>query len=441
MKVMKFGGTSVGSPERMQGVAKLITKSGEPTFVVLSAMSGTTNSLVEISDYLYKKNPEGAQEVINKLEQKYMGHVEELYSTDQMKLKTREFLKKEFDYLRSFTKDTFTSFEEKIVVAQGEVMSTNMVTNYLTEQGVKTVLLDALTFMRTDKNAEPDMPYIKEHLAEVMRQNKGYQIYITQGFVCRNAYDEVDNLQRGGSDYTASLIGAAMDAEEILIWTDIDGMHNNDPRVVDKTEAVHQLNFEEASELAYFGAKILHPTCVQPAKYAGIPVRLKNTMDPEAEGTIIDNVLVRGKIKAVAAKDNITAIKIKSSRMLGASGFLRKVFEIFESYQTSIDMIATSEVGVSMTIDDDSHLHEIVDELKKYGTVTVDVDMCIICVVGDLDWSNLGFETLATDAMKDIPVRMISYGGSNYNISFLIRGADKKHALQSLSDKLFNQES
>ncbi len=438
MKVMKFGGTSVGSPERMQDVAKLVTKSGEPTFVVLSAMSGTTNSLVEISDYLYKKNPEGAQEVINTLEKKYMGHVENLYSTDEMKRKTADFLRKEFEYLRSFTKDTFTSFEEKIVVAQGEVMSTNMVTNYLNEQGVKTVLLNALDFMRTDKNSEPDLTYIKEHLAEVMKANDGYQIYITQGFVCRNAYDEVDNLQRGGSDYTASLIGAAMMADEIQIWTDIDGMHNNDPRIVDKTDAVHQLNFEEAAELAYFGAKILHPTCVQPAKYAGIPVRIKNTMDPDADGTVIDNVLVRGKIKAVAAKDNITAIKIKSSRMLLATGFLRKVFEIFETYNTPIDMITTSEVGVSVSIDKDTHLTKIMDELKKYGTVTVDTDMCIICVVGDLDWSNVGFETLVTEAMANIPVRMISYGGSNYNISFLIREADKKRALQNLSAKLFN---
>lgn len=438
MKVMKFGGTSVGSPERMQDVAQLVTKSGEPTFVVLSAMSGTTNSLVEISDYLYKKNPEGAQEVINALEKKYMGHVDKLYSKEETKQKTAEFLKKEFDYLRSFTKDTFTSFEEKIVVAQGEVMSTNMVTNYLNEQGVKTVLLDALDFMRTDKNAEPDLTYIKEHLAEIMKACQGYQIYITQGFVCRNAYDEVDNLQRGGSDYTASLIGSALMAEEIQIWTDIDGMHNNDPRIVEKTDAVHQLNFEEAAELAYFGAKILHPTCIQPAKYAGIPVRIKNTMDPDADGTVVDNVLVRGKIKAVAAKDNITAIKIKSSRMLLATGFLRKVFEIFETYSTPIDMITTSEVGVSVSIDNATHLTKIMDELKKYGTVTVDTDMCIICVVGDLDWSNVGFETLVTEAMANIPVRMISYGGSNYNISFLVREADKKRALQNLSAKLFN---
>ena len=439
MKVMKFGGTSVGSPERMKGVASLVTESGEPTFIVLSAMSGTTNSLVEISDYLYKKNPEGANEVINNLEKKYMQHVEELYSTEEMKNTTREFLQGEFNYLRSFTKDLFTSFEEKSIVAQGEMMSTNMVVNYLKEQGVKAVLLSALDFMRTDKNAEPDPQYIKEKLAAIMEQNQGYQIYITQGFICRNAYGEVDNLQRGGSDYTASLIGAALTADEIQIWTDIDGMHNNDPRVVEHTEAVRQLNFEEAAELAYFGAKILHPTCVQPAKYAGIPVRLKNTMDPKADGTIIDNVIVRGKIKAVAAKDNITAIKIKSSRMLLATGFLRKVFEIFESYQTPIDMIATSEVGVSMSIDNDAHLNDIVNELKKYGTVTVDSDMCIICVVGDLDWSNVGFETIATDAMKNIPVRMISYGGSNYNISFLIRERDKKQALQNLSNVLFEK--
>ena len=439
MKVMKFGGTSVGSPERMKGVASLVTESGEPTFIVLSAMSGTTNSLVEISDYLYKKNPEGANEVINNLEKKYMQHVEELYSTEEMKQTTREFLQGEFNYLRSFTKDLFTSFEEKSIVAQGEMMSTNMVVNYLKEQGVKAVLLSALDFMRTDKNAEPDPQYIKEKLAAIMEQNEGYQIYITQGFICRNAYGEIDNLQRGGSDYTASLIGAALPADEIQIWTDIDGMHNNDPRVVEHTEAVRQLNFEEAAELAYFGAKILHPTCVQPAKYAGIPVRLKNTMDPKADGTIIDNVIVRGKIKAVAAKDNITAIKIKSSRMLLATGFLRKVFEIFESYQTPIDMIATSEVGVSMSIDNDAHLNDIVNELKKYGTVTVDSDMCIICVVGDLDWSNVGFETIATDAMKNIPVRMISYGGSNYNISFLIREKDKKQALQNLSSVLFKK--
>ena len=422
----------------MKEVAQLVTKSGEPVFVVLSAMSGTTNSLVEISDYLYKKNPDGANEVINRLEQKYLRHMEELYTSQEYKQQTIDFLRDEFQFLRSFTKELFTSFEEKSIVAQGEMMSTNMVVNYMKEQGIDAVLLNALDFMRTDKNAEPDPVYIKEKLAAILEKEGNHQVYITQGFICRNAYGEIDNLQRGGSDYTASLIGAAINAEEIQIWTDIDGMHNNDPRVVDNTQPVHQLHFEEAAELAYFGAKILHPTCVQPAKYAGIPVRLLNTMAPDAEGTTISNATEYGKIKAVAAKDNIIAIKIKSSRMLLATGFLRKVFEIFESYQTPIDMVCTSEVGVSMSIDNSAHLGEIVDELKKYGTVTVDTGMCVVCVVGDLDWSNIGFESRVLLAMKSIPVRMISYGGSNYNISFLIREEDKKRALQALSDTLFN---
>lgn len=439
MKVLKFGGTSVGSAQRMKDVAKLITD-GEQKIVVLSAMSGTTNTLVEISDYLYKKNPEGANEVVNKLEAKYKQHIDELFSTEEYKQKTLEFVKSVFDYIRSFTKDIFTLFEEKVILAQGEIISTNMVTNYLCEQGVKAVLIPALEFMRTDKNSEPDLNYIREKLALQLEANPGQEIYITQGFICRNAYGEIDNLQRGGSDYTASLIGAAVNASEIQIWTDIDGMHDNDPRVVDKTSPVRQLHFEEAAELAYFGAKILHPTCVQPAKYANIPVHLLNTIEPSAPGTLISNETEKGKIKAVAAKDNITAIKIKSSRMLLAHGFLRKVFEIFESYQTPIDMVCTSEVGVSMSIDNTKHLNEIVNDLKKYGTVTVDHDMCIVCVVGDLEWENIGFEAKAIQAMRNIPVRMISFGGSNYNISFLIRESDKKTALQSLSDVLFNNK-
>lgn len=437
MKILKFGGTSVGSAQRMKDVAKLITD-GEQKIVVLSAMSGTTNTLVEISDYLYKKNPEGANEIINKLEAKYKKHIDELFTQDEFKNKTLDFVKSVFDYIRSFTKDIFTLFEEKVILAQGEIISTNMMTNYLCEQGVKAVLIPALDFMRTDKNGEPDLNYIREKLALRIQDTPDEEVYITQGFICRNAYGEIDNLQRGGSDYTASLIGAAINAKEIQIWTDIDGMHDNDPRIVDKTSPVRQLHFEEAAELAYFGAKILHPTCVQPAKYANIPVRLLNTMEPSAPGTLISNDTEKGKIKAVAAKDNITAIKIKSSRMLLAHGFLRKVFEIFESYQTPIDMVCTSEVGVSMSIDNTKHLNEIVNDLKKYGTVTVDHDMCIVCVVGDLEWENIGFEARALDAMRDIPVRMISFGGSNYNISFLIRESDKKRALQSLSDILFN---
>ena len=439
MKVLKFGGTSVGSPERMKGVAKLIND-GEKKIVVLSAMSGTTNSLVEISDYLHKNNPEGANEVINNLERKYKQHVNELYSTDEYKQKTWSLIKDIFNGIRSFTKDVFTLFEEKVILAQGELMSTNMVTNYLLEQGVNVVLLPALEYMRTDENGEPDTTYIKSKLAAQLEMHPNADLYITQGFICRNAYGEVDNLQRGGSDYSASLIGAAVNASEIQIWTDIDGIHNNDPRIVDKTSPVRQLHFEEAAELAYFGAKILHPTCIQPAKFANIPVRLLNTMEPTAPGTLISNDTELGKIKAVAAKDNITAIQIKSGRMLLAYGFLRKVFEIFESYQTSIDMICTSEVGVSVSIDDTKHLNEIVNDLKKYGIVTVDHDMCIICVVGDLRWENVGFEAKALDAMSEIPVRMISFGGSDYNISFLVSKEDKKRSLQSLSDHLFNND-
>lgn len=436
MKVMKFGGTSVGSAQRMKGVASLIND-GEDKIVVLSAMSGTTNSLVEICGYLANNNPEGANEVINKLENLYKKHINELYDTEDFKQQTATLVKDVFNYLRSFTKQLFTSIEERIILAQGEIISTNMVTNYLKEQGISAHLIAALDYMRTDKNGEPDAAYIKEKITDVLANSPKVQIYITQGFICRNINGEIDNLQRGGSDYTASLIGAAIGASEIQIWTDIDGMHNNDPRIVEGTTAVRHLHFEEAAELGYFGAKILHPTCVQPAKFANIPVKLLNTMEPQAPGTIINNDADPGAIKAVAAKENITAIKIKSSRMLLAHGFLRKVFEIFESYQTSIDMICTSEVGVSMSIDNTKHLNEIVHDLKKYGTVTIDHNMCIICVVGDMDWENIGFEARAMDAMRDIPVRMISFGGSNYNISFLIKESDKKRALQALQNKLF----
>ncbi|MBQ0102882.1 MAG: aspartate kinase [Prevotellaceae bacterium] len=438
MKVMKFGGTSVGTPQRMKNVVELINSDNDQKIVVLSAMSGTTNMLYEISDYLYKKNPVGANENINTMEEKYQQHVEDLYTSDEYKQKAKDFLKQEFDYIRSFTKGVFTMFEEKIIVGQGEILSTNMVTLYLQEQGFNATLLPALEFMRTDKNEEPDLEYIHEKLKAQLDENPDYNIYITQGFICRNAYGEVDNLKRGGSDYSASLIGAAIEASEIQIWTDIDGMHNNDPRFVEGTQPVSSLNFEEASELAYFGAKILHPTCVQPAKFASVPVKLLNTMQPDAPGTVISNKTERGKIKAVAAKDDICAINITSSRMLLAYGFLRKVFEIFETYKTSIDMVTTSEVGVSVSIDNTTNLSQILNELKKLGTVKVDMNMCIICVVGDLDWRNVGFEALASDALKGIPIRMISYGGSNHNISFLVAAEDKKRALQALSNHLFN---
>lgn len=439
MKVLKFGGTSVGSAQRIKDVASLITPRGK-NVVVLSAMSGTTNSLVEISGYLYNHNLAGARECINALSQKYMGVIDELYSTEEYKEKARAVVNGCLDFVRSFTKDVFTLFEEKAILSQGELMSTNMMDLYLKEQGVKSVLLPALDFMRLDKNSEADASYIRSKLTALLEKNEDADLYITQGFICLNAYGEIDNLERGGSDLTASLIGAALNAEEIEIWTDIDGMHNNDPRFVEGTTPVRNLHFEEAAELAYFGAKILHPTCVLPAKLNNIPVRLLNTMQPDAPGTLINNAQGSCAIKAIAAKDNITAIKIKSGRMLLAYGFLRKVFEIFETYKTPIDMIATSEVGVSVTIDNCKHLDEITDELKKLGTVTVDKDMVIICIVGDLEWRNRGFESEALDALKELPIRMISYGGSNYNISVLVRGEDKVTALNLLSARLFNGE-
>lgn len=440
MKILKFGGTSVGTPQRMKDVCQLITD-GERKIVVLSAMSGTTNSLVEIADYIKKKNLEGAGSVINKLRTLYRTHVSELYSKQENVEQTDNLLNDIFMHLHDLTTKPYSTALEKEILAQGELMSTNMVTNYLKECGIKVMLIPALDYMRTDANSEPDMSFIKENLCHILEKNSGYDLYITQGFICRNINGEIDNLQRGGSDYTACLIGAVLHADEIQIWTDIDGMHNNDPRFVEGTTPVRQLNFEEAAELAYFGAKILHPTCIQPAHYAGVPVRLLNTMDPSAPGTIINDQMQKGTIKAVAAKDNITAIKIVSSRMLLATGFLHKLFETFEVNHTPVDMVTTSEVGVTLTIDNNAHLANIVEELKQYGTVSIDENMCIICVVGDLRWGNVGFETLVTEALANIPVRMISYGGSNHNISFLIREQDKKAALCALSEKLFKDKN
>ena len=433
---MKFGGTSVGTAARMKSVAGLIRDAG-CNLIVLSAMSGTTNTLVEIAGYLYNRNADGAKDTIARLEDKYLRIISELYNSEDFRRQAEDYIRGTFDALRSITRELFGPVQERIILAQGELLSSKMMELLLKENGVNVLLISALDFMRTDVQGEPDLDYIRDHLSPLMAPKA--DLYLTQGYICRNAHDEVDNLQRGGSDYTASLTGAAIGAEEIQIWTDIDGMHDNDPRIVRNTSAVRHLHFEEAAELAYFGAKILHPTCIQPAKYANIPVRLLNTMDPEAPGTLIDNHSEPGTIKAVAAKDNITVIKIKSSRMLLAHGFLRKVFEIFESYRTSIDMICTSEVGVSMSVDNTRYLSEIVHDLKKYGTVTVDLDMCIVCVVGDMDWENVGFESRVLSAMKDIPVRMVGYGGSNYNISLLVKEEDKVRTLQSLSRHLFEK--
>ncbi len=421
----------MGTAARIKHVAGLVTAGNDCPIVVLSAMSGVTNMLAEVAGYLYNRNPDSARETLKRIETKHLSVASELLGDNTADAFIRDIVSSMIALTREFT----GMEQEKIILSQGELLSTKLMELYLKKQGVDAVLLPALDFMKLDTQGEPDLDYIREHLKPLIEQKA--DVFITQGYICRNARGGVDNLQRGGSDYTASLIGAALDADEIQIWTDIDGMHDNDPRVVGNTSAVRHLHFDEAAELAYFGAKILHPTCILPAKLANIPVRLLNTMEPSAPGTIIDNNPETGTIKAVAAKDNITAIKIKSSRMLLAHGFLRKVFEIFESYRTPIDMICTSEVGVSVTIDDTRFLSEIVHDLKKYGTVSVDLDMCIVCVVGDMDWENLGFETMVLTAMKDIPVRMVSYGGSNYNISLLVREEDKARTLQALSRSLF----
>ena len=436
MKVLKFGGTSVGSAKRFKEVARLIT-AGHNDIVVLSAMSGTTNSLVEIAGYLYNRNVDGARDTIASLQAKYNGVIKDLLSKKESIEKAQTYIDGVFKTLTEITKEPFNEVFERVILSQGELMSTFLMTTYLEEQGVNVKLLPALSFMKIDAQGEPDMESIRVALTQLLEKEKGADLYITQGYICMNSRDEVDNLKRGGSDYSACIIGAVTGADEIQIWTDIDGLHNNDPRIVEKTSAVRHLHFDEAAELAYFGAKILHPTCILPARYANIPVRLLNTMEPEAPGTLIDSVPDSGVIKAVAAKDNIVAIKIKSSRMLLAHGFLRKVFEIFETYRTPIDMICTSEVGVSLTIDDTRYLSEIVHDLKKYGTVSVDLDMCIVCVVGDMDWANCGFESKVMNALKEIPVRMVSYGGSNYNISLLVREEDKVATLRSLSQTLF----
>ncbi len=436
MKVFKFGGTSVGSAERIKNVAKLVND-GERKIVVLSAMSGTTNSLVEIADYYSKNNKDGATEVINSLEAKYQGVINELFASEEYKKKGLTAIKKNFELLRSFNPEKFGVDETKEILAQGELMSTQLFHLHNLEIGVKTVLISALDYMRINKDGEPNIEYITEKLLPLLKEDAVF--YITQGFICLNERNKIDNLKRGGSDYSASLVGAGIKSEEVQIWTDIDGVHNNDPRFVKGTYPIPHLSFDEAAELAYFGAKILHPLSVLPAKQCNIPVILKNTLEPSAPGTTISNTTSGKGIKAVAAKDGITAIKIKSGRMLLAYGFLRKVFEIFEKYKTPIDMITTSEVAVSVTIDDTGFLKNIIGELKELGAVTVDDNQTIICVVGNMIGEERGCTSDILSAVSSIPVRMISFGGSQHNISILIDTKNKIEALNLLNDKLFKK--
>lgn len=437
MKVLKFGGTSVGSPDRIKNLLDII-KPKSKQIVVLSAVSGTTNSLVEISQAYLAEDKQKAASLIAALKSKYEVFIKELFTSDEGYENGKELIDYHFDLLSSFSNELFTPIEEKVILAQGELISTTLYHIYLTEIGVKSVLLPALDFMKIDEDNEPIIPFISEHLTVLLNKYPDDILFITQGYICRNSFGEIDNLRRGGSDYTASLIGAAINAEEVQIWTDIDGMHNNDPRIVKGTKPIAVLSFDEAAELAYFGAKILHPQSVFPAQKYKVPVRLLNTMEPDAPGTLITNESERGKIKSIAAKDGITAIKIQSSRMLLAYGFLRRVFEVFERYKTPIDMITTSEVAVSITIDERQHLDEILKELNSFGTVEVDHDQTIVCVVGDFGAEKHGFAARVLEAIKHIPLRMISYGGSSYNISLLVKTEDKVEVLRSLHNRLFD---
>jgi len=435
---MKFGGTSVGRPERMHQVKDLITRSTEPTLVVLSALSGTTNALVGIGEALAAADKVLAKERIDTLHAHYLNFSPELLASPSGRAKAEGILKEHFEFLNILLKISFNEAIQRDILAQGELLSTKLFHTLLEELGISSVLLSALDFMSIDENSEPELGKISERLKAILAQHSDQRLFITQGYICKNHRNEVDNLKRGGSDYTASLVAAAIQASVCEIWTDIDGMHNNDPRVVDRTRPIAEMSFDEAAELAYFGAKILHPASIWPAQLHNVPVRLLNTMDPAAPGTLIKAEVAETGVKAIAAKDGITAIKIKSSRMLLAYGFLRRIFEVFESFKTPIDMITTSEVAVSVTIDDLSHLEQIVEELRRFGTVEVDSNQAIVCVVGNQVAETKGAIQSVMDSLVDIPVRMVSFGGSKHNVSILIDAQYKVQALKSLNEGVFS---
>ncbi|MBK9463718.1 MAG: aspartate kinase [Chitinophagaceae bacterium] len=440
MKVMKFGGTSVGKPERMHQIVTLVTKETEPVIVVLSALSGTTNALVEIGNHIANGDRNTAKQCIDKLEAHYQSFITDLVKKPATIAKAKAIVAEHFEFLNIILKISYSEALSKDILAQGELLSTKLFCVYLEEQGINHLLLPALEFMTIDNYDEPQIGSIKVKLTQLLKQHNDKKFFVTQGYICRNARGEVDNLKRGGSDYSASLIAAAINATVCEIWTDIDGMHNNDPRVVKKTVPVEQMSFDEAAELAYFGAKILHPASIWPAQQYNIPVKLLNTMQPDARGTLITEKAGSVGVKAVAAKDNIIAIRIKSSRMLLAYGFLRKIFEVFEKYRTPIDMITTSEVAVSLTIDNPTHLKEILKELEPFGTVEVDENQVIISVVGNEISRTEDMVKKLFGSIMNIPVRMVSYGGSPHNISLLLPAQYKTQILQQLNKGMFGLE-
>jgi aspartate kinase len=437
---MKFGGTSVASAERIQHVANLITATDEPKIVVLSAMAGTTNALVEIGHQLMAHHRHEALTILTKLKHKYESETRKLFPDTKSYDKAWTLVNETFFFLEQICyAESFTLFDEKKILARGELLSTAMMLRHLSDRGIQAVGLPALEYMRTDKQAEPDEAFIEEHLKGLIKlAPKGMHLFITEGYICRNAFGDIDNLQRGGSDYTATLIGAALAVDEIQIWTDIDGMHNNDPRFVDATSPVRRLHFEEASELAYFGAKILHPTCIQPAKRRSIPVRLLNTLAPEAPGTLISLDTDKDMIKAVAAKDNITMLRIRSNHQLSHWCFIGKVFSLFEHHCIPIDMVASTEASISLTFERPSLPDELRIGLLQLGSIEVEHGLTIVCIVGDLEWENIGFEAQILNALREVPIRMISYGGSDYNLTVLVEAKDKQRTLLALSNHLFS---
>src|SRR5579863_9081455 len=440
MKIMKFGGTSVGKPERMHQVSELITKEPEEKIVVLSALSGTTNALVEIGNSIATGERELAKKQIEKLEKHYQSFISDLVKKGEFYSKAKSIVAEHFEFLQIILKISFSEALNKDILAQGELLSTKLFSVYLEEKEIDHVLLPALEFMSIDAHDEPQIGSIKVKLTQLLKQHKGKSIFITQGYICRNARGEVDNLKRGGSDYTASLIAAAINASVCEIWTDIDGMHNNDPRVVKKTLPIERLSFEEAAELAYFGAKILHPASIWPAQFYKVPVKLLNTMQPGARGTLITEEAGSTGVKAVAAKDGIIAINVRSSRMLLAYGFLRKIFEIFEKYRTPIDMITTSEVAVSLTIESAAELKNLVRELEPFGTIEVEDNHTIVSIVGNEITKSPHVLSRLFESLDTIPIRMVSYGGSRHNVSLLIPSAHKMETLRLLNKGLFGLE-
>jgi len=436
MKVLKFGGTSVGSPESLVRVKEIVYSQKGATFVVLSAMSGVTNELLQVLDAIKDSDSQKLEALTQVIADKHYHLIHAVLQEESLQQQAIQHVDDVLQRLQGFLQvpEAHNLYSE--ILTLGELMSTKIFSIVLHQDGVANTWLNATDFMHIDHDDNPSIGPIRTQLEAVLNAHKKTEVYITQGFLCLDKEGDVSNLKRGGSDYSATLIGAAIAAEEVQIWTDIDGFHNNDPRCVEHTKPIAQLTYDEAAELAYFGAKILHPKTVSPVRAQGIPVFLKNTFEPESFGTLISDQATTKGLKAIAAKDGIIAINIKSNQMLMAYGFLRKIFEVFEKYETPIDMITTSEIAVSLTIDDATNLDKITSEIGTYAHVIIEHQQTIISIVGDSLMSQNNANQIFS-VLKEIPVRMISYGGSTNNISILVNTDHKIQALRSLHATLF----